>query len=136
MTTLPDQYVGLGPILLVEDEPLIRMDVAATFEEMGLKVLEAASIAEATTCLDNEAVAAMIIDVGLPDGSGDAFVKKIRPRHPSLPIVVTSGYGEAALRDKFTDDGHTALLGKPCYSDDMVRALRTLGFLSAPTAPK
>lgn len=39
-------------VLIVEDEPLVRMDVAVQLQDLGFKVLEAANAAEAVTMLE------------------------------------------------------------------------------------
>ena len=67
--TVPSSGQGPFPavVLVVEDEPLIRMDVAATFEEAGYKVYEAANADEAVGLLEEFAdIHALVTDVDMP----------------------------------------------------------------------
>jgi DNA-binding LytR/AlgR family response regulator len=72
------------------------------------------------------AVAAAIVDIGLPDRPGDALVKDIRARYPDLPIVIASGQGEAALHETFKDVERIAILSKPYFGDRLRAALMSL----------
>lgn len=72
-------------ILIVEDEPLIRMDLADMLEELGYSVLEAANADEAIAILESEpAVTAVVTDVDMPgtmDGLALTFVVRNRCHH-------------------------------------------------------
>ena len=46
-------------------------------------------------------VAAMIVDIGLPDRKGDVLVSEVRAIYPAVPIVIASGYVDAAQRERF-----------------------------------
>lgn len=123
-------------VLLVEDEMLVRMMVVDHLEELGFRVVEAGSAAEARERLaaDDGATAAAVVDVGLPDGKGDALAAEIRDQRPGLAIVIASGYGEHDLRERFRGDSRIAILGKPYDPDQLVAALAALG-VEATTPP-
>ena len=109
-------------ILIVEDEPLIRLFVTDALEEHGFKVLEADCAIEATTKLtaENGAVGAVIIDVGLPDRLGDFYsASELRAKWTDLPIVLASGRDVNEFAKPFGQDARVAVLGKP-YSTEML----------------
>jgi FixJ family two-component response regulator len=69
---------------------------------------------------------AAIVDVGLPDRKGDVLIDEIRALHPSIPIVIATGYGEAALQQRFANDGRIAFLAKPYATKQLKAALDAL----------
>lgn len=119
-------------ILVVEDEPLIRLFVADILEDAKFNVEEAANAAEALSQLSpNTPFDAVIIDVGLPDKRGDVLADEIRAAWPELPIVIASGHDKNVLAQRFADDGRVRVLGKPYYGDMLLAALRAMGVADA-----
>jgi len=90
---------SLDVVLVVEDEPLIRMVIVGLLEELGTTVEEAGSAAEALAVMQRtgERIDAAIIDLGLPDGSGHDLALTLRQGRPRLPIVIATGYCQAAV---------------------------------------
>jgi len=116
-------------ILIVEDEALVRMVIVDTLETLGFRVEEAGSATEAINKVKarDGRIAAAIVDVGLPDRKGDALAGELRAMHADLPIVIASGYGEGALKDRFGGDPRIGFLGKPYQNEQLEAALRGLG---------
>ncbi|KLK90542.1 hypothetical protein AA309_25135 [Microvirga vignae] len=80
------------PILVVEDEPLVRIFIADFLEEAGFTVFEAVNADEAIALLEARPdVQAVITDIDMPGSmNGLALTKVIHQRWPRLGIVVTS----------------------------------------------
>ena len=116
-------------ILIVEDEPLIRLFVADVLTDAGFQVEEAANAAEAATQLGtgNALFDAVIIDVGLPDKRGDELADELRATWNDLPIVIASGHDKHTLARRFAHDGRVRVLGKPYYGDMLLVALNEMG---------
>ncbi len=129
-----DQPTPGARILVVEDEPLIRMIAVEALLDAGFGVDEAANAAEAMAHLGGGALRfdAAIIDIGLPDRPGDRLAEDIRAIWPDLPIVIASGRGDAQLADRFAADPQVRILGKPYHNEALCDALATLGVRSAP----
>jgi len=72
-------------------------------------------------------VAAAVVDVGLPDASGDVLVNELRAIYPTLPIVIASGHSESSLLDRFQGHDLIGLLPKPYTSEQLEKALRGVG---------
>jgi DNA-binding response OmpR family regulator len=119
-------------ILIVEDEPLIRLFVMDSLEEYGFKVLEADCATEAMTKLaaENGSVGAVIIDVGLPDRPGDVLAGELRTKWVDLPIVIASGRDVNEFAKQFHRDARVAVLGKPYSTEMLLDALRKVGVTS------
>ncbi len=116
--------------LLVEDEPFVAMVARQILEDEGFHVSHANTGAGALSVLEagpKELVLA-VVDIGLPDMSGDALVQQIAAFRPDLPVMIASGYGADELLQRFPSGGRTALLPKPYDTAALRSALRTLGF--------
>lgn len=116
-------------ILVVEDEPLIRMFVVDTLEDAGFQVEEAGGAVEAMEKMasDNSSFAAVIIDVGLPDRPGDVLAGELRAQWAALPILIASGHDRNELARRFNNDGRIGVLGKPYNSGMLIEALHQVG---------
>lgn len=116
-------------ILVVEDEPLIRLFVVDILEDAGFAVVEAGDAAEAMRHLHEPDATfdAVIIDVGLPDKRGDELALEIRGAGRDLPIVIASGHDSHTLARDFARDGRVRVLGKPYYGEMLLAALGAMG---------
>jgi CheY-like chemotaxis protein len=80
-------------ILLVEDDPVIRLGVLAVLTEAGYEVLEAADAQEAIAILESEAgIRLMISDIQMPGSlDGVKLAHAVRRRWPPVAVLLTSG---------------------------------------------
>ena len=116
-------------ILVVEDEVLIQMLAAEYLEELGFKpeVAGSAAAAKSKLALLEGDVAAVIVDIGLPDATGDALVRELRGIYPDLPILVASGESQSSLMDRFKSYQRVGVLAKPYTIAQLDSALRSIG---------
>lgn len=80
-------------ILVVEDEPLVSMGIAAHLSDEGFRVLEAANADQAIAILERDpSVRLIFTDIDMP-GSMDGLklAAAVRDRWPPVHIIVTSG---------------------------------------------
>lgn len=94
-STLTPESTLPAPVLLVEDEPLIRRRLEGLLLQLGYRsdaLVFAASLAEARACLASQPVALALVDLGLPDGSGIDLITEIHNADPSLAILVISAW--------------------------------------------
>jgi len=112
-------------ILVVEDEPLIRMLAIDMLDALGYAVIEAASGGEALAIDDDtlKAVAALMIDLGLPDYPGEVVARRLRERRPDLPVILTTGADVTAARRELAGGGAVGVLEKPYHFNDLHAAL-------------
>jgi PAS domain S-box-containing protein len=95
---------GTGTILVVDDDREVRDFVRAVLERQGYSVLAAQNGREAVTVFRQHAemITAVLMDLTMPVmGGGEAF-QLINEIRPEIPIVISSGYGESAVREQFT----------------------------------
>ncbi len=109
-------------ILLVEDEVLIRMDVAHSLRAEGWHVVEAGTAADALAVLALANFDVLLTDIHMPgDLSGLDLVRLVKPAHPTLKIAIMSG-GHSPSDD--LPAGYNAFYPKPVF--DIVAKVRTL----------
>jgi two-component system, cell cycle sensor histidine kinase and response regulator CckA len=92
---LPAPGPGAGTILLVEDEPHVRVLARVVLEQAGYEVLEAASGGQAIEQWREHgaAVRLLLTDVVMPDGvSGYDLAAHLRAQAPALSVIYMSGY--------------------------------------------
>ncbi|MCR6502780.1 response regulator [Shinella sp. CPCC 101442] len=79
-------------VLVVDDEPLIRMVLADALEHEDFLVIEASSVLEAVAVLGNRHVDCLVTDVDMPGGlSGLDLIRFVRGFDNSMFVIVTSG---------------------------------------------
>lgn len=112
-------------ILIIEDEPIIRMTVADDFVAAGFEVLEASNADEALAILESERqITAIFSDIDMPgsmDGLELAWL--VRDRWPPVQIILTSGYMRPQNRES-PDRVH--FLPKPYLHQTVISALKSL----------
>ena len=85
-----------GTVLLVDDEALVRASTAAMLSDLGFRVVEAQSADEALRRLDEEMrIDMLVMDHLMPGMTGTQLAAAVLQRHPSLPVLVVSGYAES-----------------------------------------
>ena len=111
--------VGGPVLLLVDDEPLVRMVAAEHLEDLGYTVLEAGDAKEALQVFDgNSSIALLITDVGLPGGmNGRQLAEAIREKRRDLEVLFITGYAENAVFNHGHLERGMHMLGKPFQMD-------------------
>jgi CheY-like chemotaxis protein len=124
-----DTDTAAPSILIVEDDALVRMVLSDTLADLGFQVEPVGSATEAMDRLRRlqGRIDAAILDVGLPDRSGDALAVELRALHAALPIVIATGYEDDTLRARFKGDPLVTFFGKPYNSSEVVLVLKSLG---------
>lgn len=112
-------------IVIVEDEILIGVFVQEALRDAGFSV-DFAADAKTSLLLFEIAADAAVIDVGLPDLTGDQLIQQLRQAAPSLAIVLTTGYDHHRYEALFASDPRIRILGKPFDAPQLVDALSDL----------
>jgi two-component system KDP operon response regulator KdpE len=110
-------------ILIVEDEADIRRFVRIALEKEGMTIAEAKSAEEAridSSCRRPELI---ILDLGLPDGDGKAFIREFRT-WSTAPIVVLSAREHEAEKVEALDAGADDYLTKPFGVPELLARVR------------
>lgn len=109
-------------ILLVEDEPLVAMDISASLEDFGATVVcVARTLDEAINAARQEDVDLALLDGNLMGESVDLVAETLSKR--GVPFCFVSGYGPEHLPKGF---GHAPVLVKPVDPDMLMNTLREI----------
>ena len=113
------------PLLVVDDEPMVRTFMAEALRRQGHDVLEAPdaeSAAELASHADGPAIRALVTDVRMPGMTGPQLVHLLRERHPGLPALYVSGDigGVPLVRGALNE---APVLSKPFRASDLVEAV-------------
>ena len=86
-------------VLIIDDEPSVRMLVTEVLEELGCAPIEASDGPTGLRILESEAVVDLLItDVGLPGGiNGRQLADAVRITRPELKVLFITGYAENAI---------------------------------------
>ncbi|HQM48321.1 MAG TPA: PAS domain S-box protein [Candidatus Hydrogenedentes bacterium] len=120
------QWRGKGMVLLVDDEESVLRVGEGLLKRLGFGVLKAHDGVEALEVFDRHAdvIACVILDVSMPNMGGEEAFLELRERKPDLPIVISSGYMERDVAERFAGQKLTAFLHKPYTGDELRETLR------------
>jgi CheY-like chemotaxis protein len=121
---------GAAPsrILLVEDDRLVREQVARQLRALGHRVTAAADGHAALKALaGDETFALLMTDVVMPGGlNGRQLADHARLLRPALPVLFTSGYTDDAIVREGRIGAHSAFLAKPYRRAQLAAALQAV----------
>jgi signal transduction histidine kinase/CheY-like chemotaxis protein len=112
-----------GQILLVEDDDEVAALVSEMLAELGYGVTRAGSAAAALGAFANgRSVDLVFSDIMMPGGmNGFELAREIRRRRSDIPVLLTSGYSEAAIHN--AEMAGIQILPKPYHIDELAAAL-------------
>ena len=119
---------GVHTILVVDDEPLVRMVAVEILEELGYEVLEASDGPSALKMLDaRPTIDLLVTDVGLPNGmNGRQLADAVRVQRPGLNVLFVTGYAENAVLNHGHLDHGMEVVTKPFTADVLARRVESL----------
>jgi len=114
-------------VVLVEDDPAVRMLVLNVLHELGYAAHEAEDAKQALPLLESEIrVDLLVTDVGLPGMNGRQLAEIARQHRPELKVLFMTGYAEkAAERQGFLDPGMD-LIAKPFSIEALAQKIRDM----------
>ena len=111
---------GKGRLLVVDDEPLVRLGTAEMLRDEGYEVDEADCAETALAFAPFDCFDCVVTDYLMPGLNGVELAHRIKADRPTLPILLLSGYADL--------EAFRALpyVSKPCFGDDLARAVAEL----------
>jgi two-component system KDP operon response regulator KdpE len=110
-------------VLVVEDEPQMRRFIRASMTAHGYQVAEAATGAEAIALATSKMPQVILLDLGLPDGDGIDFTRRLR-EWSRVPIIVISARGREDDKVAALDAGADDYLTKPFGVNELLARVR------------
>ncbi|WOI56094.1 response regulator [Palleronia sp. LCG004] len=114
-------------VLVVEDEPILRMCAVDIVEDAGFEALEAADAQQAIDILEHRPdIRIVFSDIDMPGGiDGVTLAAAIRDRWPPIGIILTSGY---LMPDMRILPGQAVFFSKPYMPEKIAQALYDMSF--------
>lgn len=115
-------------VLVIDDEPLVRMLVIDVLEDLGYTAIEASDGPEGMSIIrSDDRIDLLITDVGLPNGmNGRQVADAARQVRPNLKVLFVTGYAENAVLNHGHLDAGMEVITKPFDLTVMADRIRTI----------
>jgi DNA-binding response OmpR family regulator len=110
-------------VLVVDDEPSIRLLCRINLELEGFDVLEAGTLAEARAAVSSREVSVVLLDLRIGREMGGDLAQELRDRQPPVPVAFVTGSAEISPTDHGLAD---AYLRKPFTIEALLSTVRRL----------
>ncbi len=127
-----NQTRDVSSVLLVDDEPGLRIGLKANFLRHGWNVETAEGVADASRILAKRDFDLVITDVRMRDGDGFEVMKKVQAESPNTAVILLTAFGNVADAVSSMKSGACDYLTKPVSFDQLQGAVtRVLERMSA-----
>jgi CheY-like chemotaxis protein len=115
-------------ILVIDDDESVGELAEAVLERVGYDVLLASGGREGLEILEKnkKRIALVVLDLAMPDMSGEVVLRRIRRSFPDLPVVISSGYAEAIAGARVRSTRRVDYVAKPYEPDTLVERVRSM----------
>jgi PAS domain S-box-containing protein len=110
-------------VLVIDDEPLVRMHVRQALEPCGYVVEEAADGKSGLAALATTSADVVLLDMVMPDIDGAEVARRVRASGSQIPIVVSTAYLDATVKSRLPPESFQVFLRKPYDLAELVDAL-------------
>ena len=114
---------AMHQVLIVEDEPAIRRVLSALLESEGFRVIEAETAGRADIEARSHKPDLVLVDLGLPDGDGIGFIRRVRTWSP-VPVIVLSARTMEEQKIAALDAGADDYVTKPFSAPELLARVR------------
>ena len=122
-----EAWRGSGTILLVDDEESIRGLGREMLQILGLEVFTAGDGREAVEIFrTRNDIKTIILDLTMPHLDGEQAFRELRSLDPDVRVIISSGYSEYEVSQKFAGEGLSGFLHKPFTMDGLCQVLKTV----------
>jgi signal transduction histidine kinase/CheY-like chemotaxis protein len=116
---------GVGTVLLVEDEPALRLLAGESLKRLGYHVLQAGNGLEALKVADQHVgiIDIVVTDIVMPRMGGPELVENLKQKRGRIGVIFMSGYTETAVLENATVGSDAILLNKPFSTELLARKI-------------
>ncbi len=116
----PEIRAPKSRLLIVDDDPGMRENLAELFESLGYDVRTAANTPEALAVLGDQDVDLLLTDYKMPGPTGVELIEAARKRQPGLRAVLMTAFGDSFTEIESVRRGAVGYLNKPFEADEVV----------------
>jgi CheY-like chemotaxis protein len=115
-------------VLLVDDEPSVRLFVRRTLEQGGYTVVEAEDPLDALGIMDREAgtIDLVLTDIVMPGMSGRMMADRFATRYPGVRMLFMSGNPDLVRIARMADNSERTILSKPFSPTTLIERVEEL----------
>ena len=121
-------WTGKGHILVADDEESVRTVAKQMLEHLGFSVSTAEDGKIALRLIDeaSEPFRLLLVDLTMPHCNGEQFVRELRSRGNTTPILLMSGFNEQTAVSRFVGRGTAGFVPKPFSLSSMTKSVRAV----------
>src|SRR4030042_6656131 len=112
------------PVLIVDDEPIVRESIRDWLEDAGYDVRTAQDGEEALRLIEEKDFSVMVLDIRLPGQSGLAVLKKVKAQRPWVKSIIITAYPSEETTAEAKRLGAIDYMIKPLAPDDLEKLIR------------
>ena len=122
------EWRGSGTILLVDDEDAVRDAVRTMLSFGGFDVITADEGEEALRKYADHVgeIALVVLDLTMPRMGGDEVLRKLETLDPDVKVLLSSGFGERDVLDRFRERQSVDFIQKPYRLDQLIDKIRLM----------
>jgi DNA-binding response OmpR family regulator len=113
-------------ILIVEDEKQLLESMITFLKESGMNCDKAENLAEAINKIENNTYECIVLDIGLPDGSGLRVIEEMQQKENQTAIVIVSAKNSLDDRLVGLNIGADDYITKPFYMPELVARIKSV----------
>jgi len=112
------------PILIVDDEPIVRESLRDWLLDVGYEVQTAQTGEEGLEILENQDIGLVILDVRLPGKTGIRVLEEMKQMKPDIKAIVITAYASPQMRDEAMKLGALQYMTKPIAPDRLEKLVK------------
>lgn len=113
-----------GSVLIVDDDENVCRSLGRLVQQFGCRVRHATHGKIGLSLVQEELPDVVLLDLVMPDMGGAQFLQEVRKVHPSLPVVIVTGYPDSDLVKEAMQFAPLMLLAKPVEPELLGRTVR------------
>ena len=123
-----EAWSSSGKVLLVDDEESVQAAGSMMLRALGFTPIVAGDGGEAIEiCKSTSDIAFVILDLTMPRMDGEQCFRELRKLNPDLKVIMSSGYHEQEVTQRFLGQGLTSFIQKPYKLSKLSEVIKALG---------
>jgi PAS domain S-box-containing protein len=127
-TETDTHWCGSGTVLLIDDEQSVREIGGEMLRELGFDVIAAANGQVGIEVFEqhHDRIDLVILDLTMPHLDGEQTFRELRQRRPDIKVIISSGFNEQEVTQKFLGKELTGFIQKPYKLSTLKEILRKI----------
>lgn len=110
-------------VLVVDDDTLVRETFSSILQDQNYCVYSASESSEAFDLLEKHCIDVIVCDIFMPHCNGLELLADLQQNYSSIPIILITGHGTAAMAQSALEMGASDFITKPCSAAELIIAL-------------